>query len=220
MNRGIVGIEVAPGAVAEAPGSGVRFGTGQGGPVAVRLFRITGTRIVVASRVLPAQLLTVRATAAGVPVQVVTSRVQLWEPLLRGIAGCRVLPDAGGLQPTGGPGLIVDDRPGEGRTPIEIRPWQCRIDVRTQWSPAELSGFARYDLAVFGAVAPEAVRPVTAAFGLPRGTAEPMTRLDSASFAMLRRAHIDFVSLDPTAAEAQVLERARGFGSASARVVT
>lgn len=220
MRRGIVGIEIVPGAVAEAPSSGVRFGRGQQGSVSVRLFRITGTRIVVAARVLPAQLLTVRAAATGAPVQIVTSRPQLWQPLLRDVANCRVLPDAHGLQPTGGPGLIVDDRPGEGRTPIEIRPWQCRVDVRTQWSLAELSSFARYDLAVFGAVAPEATRAVATAFGLQRGSADPMSRLDSASFAMLRRASADFVSLDPTSAEAQLLELARGFGSASARVLT
>lgn len=223
MKNGIIGLDLEPGARAAAPASGVQFGRGQDGPVSLRLFRVTGTRVVVATRVLPAQLLVVRAGAAGVPVQIVTSRPQLWQPLAASLPGSRVLPDAGGLQPTGGPGLIVDDRPAEARAPLDIRPWQCRVDIRSQWAPSELSSLARFDLAVFGAVAPESTRAIAASFSLPRGGADPLARLDASSFALLRRSRlgsgVQIVSLDPTSAEAALLERARGFGSPGARVL-
>ncbi|SHG69736.1 hypothetical protein SAMN05443575_2573 [Jatrophihabitans endophyticus] len=219
MRNGIVGLELAPGAQVDAPASGVRLGGGQTGPLSLRLFRSAGTRVALAARVLPVQLLVVRTTAAGTPVQVVTSRPPLWEPLLRGAAHGRVVPDPGGLQATGGPSLLVDDRPAVGRTAVEIRPWQCRIDVRTQWTPAELPGFGRYDIAVFGAVPPEIAVLVSRAFALPRGAADPLSRLDAGSFAVLRHGHVDYVSLDPTAAEGQLLDQARGAGAASARLL-
>jgi hypothetical protein len=215
----VVRMRIEPGAEIEAPESGVQLGSGQSGTLSVRLFRAGGTRIALAARVLPAQLIAVRVTAAGTPVQVVTSRPQLWEALLRSAPNCRVVRDATALPASGGPGLLVDDRPAEGRSPIDIRPWQCRIDVRTQWAPSELAGFAHYDLAVFGAVPPETARHVAGMFGLPRGSAEPLSRLDARSFGVVRRGHVEYVSLNPTSAEGQLLDQARGIGSASARLL-
>lgn len=219
MKGGIVELNFGASAEIAAPRSGVHLGTGQAGAVTLRLFRLTGTRIALASRVLPAQLIAVRTLAAGTTVQVVTSRPQLWEPLLRNSPSSLVVPAAAALPQTSGPELLIDDRPAEARTPIEIRPWQCRIDVRTQWTPAELAGFAHNDLTMFGAVPPDTAAMIGATFGLRRNATEPLCRLDSGSFGMLRRGRIDYVSLNPTPAEGQVLEQARGIGSAPPAIV-
>ena len=56
MRPGSVGLDFAPGAEVAAPKSGVLLGTGHGGPVSLRLFRLMGTRIALAARVLPAQI--------------------------------------------------------------------------------------------------------------------------------------------------------------------
>ncbi|MGI8679365.1 MAG: hypothetical protein ACR2LX_11885 [Jatrophihabitans sp.] len=216
MKAGIVGLAFGPGAEIAAPQSGVHIGRGHDGPVSLRLFRLMGTRIALAARVLPAQLIAVRAAAGGTSIQVVTSRPQLWEPLLHTARNSGIVRVAEALPQTGGPVLLIDDRPAEARSPIEIRPWQCRIDIRSQWSPAELAGFAHTDLAIFGAVAPEAARVIGATFGLRTSAADPLSRLDAGSFGMLRRGQIEFVSLNPTSAEGLVLESARGIGSAPA----
>lgn len=216
MKAGIVGLEFGVGAEIAAPHSGVHIGTGHDGPVSLRLFRLLGTRIALAARVLPAQLIAVRAAAGGTSVQVVTSRPQLWEPLLRTARNSGIVRVAEALPPSAGPVLLIDDRPAEARSPIEIRPWQCRIDIRTQWSTAELAGFAHTDLAIFGAVPPESARIIGSTFGLRLEAADPLTRLDAGSFGMLRRGQIEFVSLNPTSDEGQVLEAARGIGSSPA----
>lgn len=220
MRRGIVGVRFTPGAEIAAPESGVQFGAGQHGAVSLRLFRAGGTRIVLAARVLPAQLIVVRAAAAGATVQVVTTRPQLWEPVLMTASGAQVVTDVRALSRGSGPRLLVDDRPAEGRGPIEVAPWQCRIDIRTQWTPSELAAFAHADLAVFGAVPRDAARAIAATFALPRGASDRLDRLDAGSFGVMRRGRIEYVSLNPTPAEGQVLDRARGIGSASARILS
>lgn len=219
MRRGMIGIQFEASAEIAAPKSGVLLGTGTDGAISLRLFRAAGTRIVLAARVLPAQLIALRAAAAGSSVQVVTSRPQLWEPILGSAPRSHVVPDVQRLAPGSGPRLLIDDRPAQARGPLDLAPWQCRIDIRTQWTPLELTGFAHSDLAVFGAVPPNAARPIASTFALPRGATDRLDRLDAGSFGVVRRGRIEYVSLNPTAAEAQVLDRARGIGSAPARIL-
>jgi hypothetical protein len=209
VKRGIVRIDFAAQAEVTAPPSGVQIGIGQAGPLTLRLFRLAGTRAVLAARVVPAQLLAIRVAAGGTAVQVVTSRPQLWEPLLRRDAG-HVVGPAEVRQPLGGPTLVIDDRPPEARGPAEIRPWQCRLEIRTQWTPAMLGSFAHADLTIFGAIPAEYSAGVAKAFGVPVAAAEVLARLDAGSFAVARRGRIEYVSLNPTAAEGQLLELARG----------
>lgn len=215
MRRGIVSVRLADDAAITAPTSGLRLGVGQHGPLSLRLFRLGGTRAVLAGRVLPAQLLAVRAAAGGTPVHAVTSRPQLWEPLLDRGAGHTVTPTESHTPP-GGPTLIVDDRPSESWGPGEMRPWHCRLEVRTQWSPAMLATFAHADLTIFGAIPGEFVGTVARAFAVSPDAVLPLARLDAGSFGVLRRGRVEYVSLDPTAAEGQLLERARGAGSPAA----
>jgi hypothetical protein len=203
-----VHLELGPTAVVAAPASGVQLGLGRDGPLTLRLFRAAGTRLALAARVFPAQLIALRAAVAGTPVQVLTTRPQLWQPLLRD-GGSHVVSSTEVLRPSGGPTLLVDDRAVELRGPADVRPWQCRIDVRTQWTYADISAFGRADLAIFGAVPPDVVTAVATAFGVPAPVAQPLAQLDSGSFGVLRRGRVEYVSLDPTAAESQVLELAR-----------
>lgn len=213
MRRGVLDVRLDERAVVGAPTSGVQLGVGRDGPVRLRLFRLVGTRVVVATRPDPVRLLVVRVAAAGTPVQVVTDRAGSWRPLLGDGAGhlvgdteTRAL--AGGIGPT----LVVHDRePIRGAE--EVQPWQCRLELRPRWTPAQLVGFARGDVTVFGALPAEFVPGVARAFDLPMRAAEPLARLDATSFAVVRRGHVDYVTLDPTPAEAQALARAAQLAS-------
>jgi hypothetical protein len=208
----MVDVRFGPGAQVSAPASGVRLGTGVDGPVSLRLFRVSGTRVIVSGPVLPAQLLVVRAAAAGTPVQVITGRPEQWAPLLRHDTATHLVAATEVRQMPGGPTLIVDDRqtraPGLG----EIAPWQCRIDIRAGWQPAELRGFARADLCVFGLTPEELTPHLAIAFALPVHAVHGLSRLDSASVGVLRRGRIEYVTVDPTEAERRVLDDATGFG--------
>ncbi|WP_375500223.1 hypothetical protein [uncultured Jatrophihabitans sp.] len=204
MKRGILDACLDDQVEIGAPMSGVQLGIGQRGPVRLRLFRLGGTRVVVAARLVPAQLLVVRVAAAGTPVQVVTERPAFWRPLLGGDGGHLVTATetrAG----AGGPTLVVDDRAAHPRGSVELLPWQCRLDLRPQWTPAQLGGFAHGDITVFGALPAEFVPGVARAFEIPVRSAESLARLDATSFAVLRRGRIEYVSLNPTSAEAQLL---------------
>jgi hypothetical protein len=211
MSRGIVGLELGEGAEVGAPRSGVQLGTGASGPVVLRLFRVAGTRVVVTSRLLPAQLIVIRVAAAGTPVQVVSSRPQLWEPLLRHDPRAHVVSATEVRQAPGGPTLVVDDRPAEVRSPGEVGPWQCRLDVRAQWAPSEVGSFAYTDLAVFGPVGAELTGRIASAFGLPAPSTQGLAGLDGGTFGVLRRGRIEYVTLDPTQAEQHALEQVEAF---------
>lgn len=208
--RGLLGLELPADAQAAAPQSGIVLGPGRSGPVTLRLFRRGGTRVVLAARVAPAQLLVVRAAAAGTPVQVVTSRPQLWRPLLPSDGGHLVTAEEARTVAAGGPTMVVDDRPPEVRQPAEVRPWQCRVDVRAQWTPAALASFAHADLTIFGAIPVEFAPVVARAYGLPVEATQVLARLDAGSFGLVRRRRLEIVSLNPTAPEGQVLARAQG----------
>jgi hypothetical protein len=209
MTRGAVRVQFAAGAAVAAPPSGVRLGVGRSGPVLLRLFRSGGTRIVLAAGVLPAQLIAVRTAASGAAVQVVSVRPQLWHPLLRHGADAHIFGPGAPLPPQGGPTLLIDDRPAEVRGAAEVPPWQCRLDVRTHWTPSELATFAHADVVVLGTIAGALAAQVASVFGVPIEATGPMATLDPGSFALLRRGRLEYVSLDPTPAEAHVLELAR-----------
>jgi hypothetical protein len=209
VTRGSVRVRFAPGAAVAAPPSGVRLGVGRSGPVLLRLFRSGGTRIVLAAAVLPAQLIAIRTAASGAAVHVVSVRPQLWHPLLQHGADAHIFGPGAPLPPQSGPTLLIDDRPAEVRGAAEVPPWQCRLDVRTHWTPSELATFAHADVVVLGTTAGPLAAEVASVFGLPMQATAPMATLAPGSFALLRRGRLEYVSLDPTPAEVQVLELAR-----------
>ena len=210
MKRGILDLRLQDGVEIGAPASGVQIGVGQAGPVRLRLFRLAGTRVVVATKPALAQLIVVRVAAAGTPVQVITDRPSAWRPLLGADAGpAHVVAATETRTSGGGPTLVVDDRAPQSRGPVELQPWHCRLDLRPQWTPAQLGGFAHGDVTVFGALPAEFVPGVARAFELPVRSAESLARLDATSFGVLRRGRIEYVSLNPTSAEAQLLSAAR-----------
>lgn len=208
MRRGAVRIQFDAGAAVAAPESGVHLGAGQSGPISVRLFRPSGTRITLASDLSPAQLIAVRTAASGTAVHVVTARPQVWEPLLRHGPDAQIVAPGSPLPPYSGPTLLIDDRPTQARGTPEVRAWHCRLEVRTHWTPEELPAFAHADVVVFGAVPRDRAGLVVSTFGLPAPTAGQLATLAPGYFALLRRGHLEYVSLDPTSAEAQVLARA------------
>lgn len=207
MRSGVLRVAFDPAASVAAPVSGVRFGTGTSGPIAVRLFRLAGTRVVVLTDPSPAQLIVARVAAAGTPVQVVTSRPQMWWPLLEHSRELHTIGAVEMRHAVGGPALTVADRSGPGRGAAEVGAWQCRLDVRDDWVVGELSALARVDLAVFGPVPADLTDRVAGAFGLPGAAARGLAALDRNSFALVRRGRIEYVASDATPAEQQLLAR-------------
>jgi hypothetical protein len=199
-----------------APTSGVRLGTGAGpgqdGPLLLRLFRVSGTRVVSVGRPLAAQLIAIRAAAAGTPVQVITGRPEFWAPLLRHDTATHLVTRAEVRQMPGGPTLIIDDRQTETSGLADVAPWQCRIDIRPTWQPPELRAFARTDLTLFGVTAEDATPRIALAFAIPVHAVHGLARLDSTSFGILRRGRIEYVTVDPTEAEGRALDEASGYG--------
>ncbi len=212
MNRGVPTFAVTPGSAVAAPVSGVRFGTAAVGPLTLRLFRLRGTRVVITSALLPAQLIVLRAAAAGTPVQVVTHRSQVWEPLLAHDLRTHLITESEVRWARGGAELLVDDQPVGGRGASELGPWQCRIDVRARWTPTEIDSLVHTDVAIFGAAAAEHAVRIAAAFGLAQQATADLARLDDRSFGIARRGRIEYASVDATRSEQEVLDRAGGFG--------
>ncbi len=175
----------------------------------LRLFRSGGTRIVLAAGVLPAQLIAVRTAASGAAVHVISVRPQLWEPLLRHGPDAHIFGPGAALPAPSGPTLLIDDRPAEVRGAADVPPWQCRLDVRTHWTPSELATFAHSDVVVLGTMAGALAARVASVFDVPLEATGPMATLAPGSFALLRRGRLEYVSLDPAPAERQVLETAR-----------
>jgi hypothetical protein len=209
MRRGAVRVAFAPGTTVAAPPSGVHLGSGASGPLSLRLFRSAGTRIVLAGEVFPAQLIAVRAGACGAAVHVVSARPRLWGPLLRHCADGRIVEPGVALPPPSGPTLLIEDRPAQARVPADARPWQCRLDVRTHWSPSELMTFIHADVVVFGMIPRELAGTVASAFGVPAEATAPLSTLAAGLYALVCRGRLEYVSLDPTPAESQVLALAR-----------
>jgi hypothetical protein len=212
VNRGVPTFAMTPGSAVAAPVSGVRLGTGAGGPLTLRLFRLRGTRVVITSAVLPAQLIALRAAAAGTPVQVVTNRPHVWEPLLAHDLRTHLITESEVQRQRGGAELLVDDQPVGSRGATELGPWQCRIDVRARWTPTEIGSFVHTDIAIFATAAAEHSVRIAAAFGLPRQATGELARLDERSFGIVRRGRIEYASVDPTRGEQDLLARAGGFG--------
>ena len=213
MKRGAVGVQLAAGTSVAAPTSGVHLGRGTAGPVSVRLFRLTGTTLSVAGSVLPAQVIALRAAAAGTPVQVVTNRPQLWQPLLPASSGRTYLVASTEQQhAVGGPSLIIDDLPTQGRGRNESRPWQCRVDIRSDWVVSDLAAFVYADLALLGPVPPALTRQVAQSFRVPQDQVERLVYLEPGVLTVLRRGRLDTVALDPSPAERAVLDLARSAG--------
>lgn len=194
-------------ATVPAPASGVTLGAGRGGPVTLRLFRALGTRVIVVGDLLPAHLLALRAASAGTAVHVITDAPQLWEPVVAHGPGSRVHRPGAEVLTGPGPALIVDERTDRPRT--DPRPWQCRLEIRSEWSAADLGSFTSADVTVFGRVPSETSLRIAALYGIAPSATEPMTGLHPRAAALVCRGRVEYVELQLNAAEVQVLEQAR-----------
>ncbi|HET6877272.1 MAG TPA: hypothetical protein VFH38_07070 [Jatrophihabitans sp.] len=204
---GVVPVELTDDAAVPAPASGLMLGSGRGAPVALRLFRSQGTRLIVAGDPLPAQLLALRAASAGTPVHVITAVSALWEQVVAHGPGHRVQQPGETRPAVVGAALVVHDHPTRSRA--DVRPWQCRVDVRSGWSAADLGSFTAADLTVFGRVSSETSLRIAALYGLAPRATEAMTGLLPRGAALVRPGRIEYVELQLSPAEAQLLERAR-----------
>lgn len=206
MRRGIAGIELAPDAAAAPPASGVYLGNGHGGPVRLRLFRLPGTSAVSVSALACSQLIAVRAAAAGTPVQVLTGRPDTWQGLTFDSQVLRIYAATDLPPPPDGPSLLVDDRPPQARRAVATAPWQCRLDVRTEWSRQEIASFAHANLTVFGILPADLTAVVASAYRIPQHAAAGLAHLEPGVVGLARRGLLELVRLDPTQAESGALD--------------
>lgn len=207
-SRGIATIDLAPGMRVAAPRSGLLLGTGVSGPVVLRLFRPTGTRVAAVSALLPVQLLVLRAAAGGVQVRVRTARPRQWQPLLARGTDAAAVGVTSDLPAPAGPSLVVDDRPEETRRLGETVPWRCRIDIRSPASSGDLRTLIGADVLLVGELLPDLALAATSGMGVSAPNLAQLTSPVTGTVAVLRRGGLDHVTLDPSAEERQLLVEA------------
>ncbi len=205
---GSMQIEIRDGDEAPAQPSGVRIGVRRDRPVTLRLFRPQGTRIAVLASAVPAQLIAMRAAAIGATVRVQSPRPQAWGAVVRHGVDVSVAPPGAGFPPPGtshAPVLIVDDRPIEVGGLGDAGAWQCRLDLRAVTSPADLGALSHADVLVFGQVSSAVATTLATMMGLNMSLIGQLSAIGPGSVALVTRGAIQYVALDPSPAEGQLL---------------
>lgn len=205
MTRGVATIHLAPDMRISAPRSGLHLGAGVSGPVTLRLFRPTGTRVAAVSALVPVQLLVARAASGGIQVRVLTARPGAWQPLLARGTDAAALPPGSALPPPTGASLLVDDRPGDARRLGDTVAWRCRIDIRAPVSGGDLRTLLGADVLLVGSLPPDLALAATSGVGVSVPHLSQLTTPAAGTVTVLRRGGVDYVTLDPTADEAQLL---------------
>ncbi len=205
MVRGIVRVNVPEQAEVPAPRSGVRLGNGQHGPVAMRLFRPGGTRVLVVGSVVPARLIAVRAAAIGSAVRVISSRDWIWTDIVRHSPDVQVV--APGASPARVPGssLVVDDRPSDLHATTELAAWECQLRLRAPSSAGDLMSLANCDLAILSTMNAQLALSATTVFAIPASNATQLATLPAGVVAAVRRGRVEYVQLDPSPDEQRLL---------------
>jgi hypothetical protein len=205
---GSMQIAIRDGDEAPAQPAGVRIGVRRERPISIRLFRPQGTRIAVLASAVPAQLLALRAASVGATVRVQSPRPQAWGAVVRHGVDVSVAPQGAGFPPPGtphAPVLVVDDRPTESGGLGDAGPWQCRLDLRAVTSPTDLGALAHADVLVFGQVSSAVATTLATMMGLNMALIAQLSSLGPGSVALVSRGAIQYVALDPSPAEQQLL---------------
>jgi hypothetical protein len=189
--------------------------SGPESPVQARVFRRGGTRILCAAGLGAAQLLAVRAAAAGVPVLVRSDQPDRWRAPQAAFAqrifvDSRPAPELPSRQDQ--PVLYIDDASNgsSGADPApatlgEARPWQCRLLIREIRSVPDLQAMASADLILLGRLPDVVAAAISSAFGLGDGAGAQLSGLRSGGIAVIRSRTLSTLSLAPTPAELQAL---------------
>src|SRR5215472_16820885 len=181
---GSIQVAIHDGDEAPALPAGIRIGMQRDRPMALRLFRPRGTRVAVLAGAVPAQLLAMRAAAAGATIRVQSPRPQAWRPVLRHGATVSIAPPGAALPPPGtldAPVLVVDGR------------------------PADLGAVTHADVLVLGQVGAAIADALAATISLSMSLIGQLAALGPGSVALVARGTIRYVSLDPSEGEAQLL---------------
>ena len=205
---GSMQVTVRDGDEAPAQPSGIRIGMRRDRPLSLRLFRPQGTRIAVLSSAVPAQLLAMRAAAVGATIRVQSPRPQAWGPVVRHGLDSSVAPPGAGFPPPGtphSPVLVVDDRPIEVGGLGDAGPWQCRLDIRAVTSASDLGAIGHADVLVFGQVSSAVASALATMMGLDMSLVGQLSALGPGAIALVSRGAIEYVALDPSPAERQLL---------------
>ncbi|WP_341718585.1 type VII secretion protein EccE [Micromonospora sp. FIMYZ51] len=184
-----------------------------GDAVTLRLFRPTGTRVMLVGGLPAAQLLAMRALALGARVVVQTIRPRAWEPFVRAVS----LP--GTAIPLVPPGRPVPGEPATPLAPVLVvldapppsgpRPgvaWQTTLLVRDELTPTDADALGRADLAVLQPLSQAEAAVAGAALGLGE-SAQWLTRIRHDMVAVVNRRALRWAVLAGTPIEAQLVGR-------------
>ena len=194
-------------------GAGLMLGRDRHGqPVVARLFRPEETRALLVGGIRCAQLVTLRAMAAGARVVVQTARPNAWEPFVRGIAGpsesiiilpsgrTTEIPSGSALSPVlavvdvGAAG--VDDQPGYG--------WQAMLTVRDEVLSADVDAASRADFLVLQRLREDEAALLRDALGLG-DAAEWLTKIRPDMVGLVNRQAVRWAALAQTPIEHQLI---------------
>lgn len=195
--------------------AGVMVGTNRhGGPMTIRLFRSSATRILLVGGVAAAQLITLRAMALGARVVVRTSRPHAWEPFVRGVTVpgdiVAIIPPG---HPVGGPPgtplrplLVVLDAGSMPTDPssVLVSGWQTTLVVRDTLTPADGDVLAQANLAVLQPLRPGEAVLAGSILGLGE-SAQWLTRIRPDMVAVINRRALRWARLVPTPIETQLV---------------
>ena len=205
-------------ASAPARRAGLLLGAGADGqPVVAQVFRRAGTRIVCAAGQSVAELLAVRAAAAGVPVLVRSDDRSRWRAAQQAF-GQRILIDARPAPELPSrldqPVLYIDDLPpesgaaggGSGGSAGDGRAWQCRLLIREVRTAADAQGLASADLLLLGRLPGDLAAAVGAGLGLGPAAGPTLAALPAGQIALIRARTLRLVTVDPTPPERPALD--------------
>jgi len=193
MIGGLATILVAADVTVPVPQSGVVVGHDENGPVALRLCRVDGTRIVILDVLELGLMLASTLAASGIATTVRTARPQVWDSVRRSGA-VAIEPVTTAVQLRGTPALFVDDRPTDVGGLGTIGAWQCRVDIRSLGTATDVASVGSADVLVVGALAEPTAAAVCAAFGVSRRLSERLVGVPTGKLALVSRGAIRVVT--------------------------
>jgi hypothetical protein len=175
-------------------------------PTVVRLFRPGPTEVSLVGGLPMAQILVLRALAVGARVYVRTGHAEQWAGLgpMTGhhdqvIIGVDPLPPGNPHQPV----LVVDELD-PGATRVGLRPWQTRLTVLRELTPAGAHRLTEAHLAIMRRLTDDEAEIAVNALGMTGDTPRSLTRLPDAMVALVGGGVNSYTWLEPTEWERSV----------------
>lgn len=185
---------------------------GEGGPVTIRLFRSTPTRVVVAVPEYVTWLLAYRAVAQGAHLSIVSDSPSRWQPLVQAVeasGGTADLLDGQTRPPSAGrpyrPSLVIDDSDHFDGMGSQLGAWQAVLVVQSVTTSAAVFALRTCDLALMAPWDQRVAEQSRRAYALTPAQVRSCNNLAENEVVIARPRRVMRVAIPPTATEYQVL---------------